>query len=207
MSEDEWGKDINPVKKLIEKEKESALEFFKTTDFNSSLQDKISAGKRRDLYLPFWLRKPIPVLGLILVLICVGIIVCILTFSPSPVERSVEGFKEFFARSPALQRTLKEEESQLKKEETGEEKEFTGFSWVIKHVFLALHRKDIPDEMIPFLIYRVLQDAVPEKGDRFRLFKERIQDDAYLKEDLECLRDVNCRKQLFSQILMKLKEV
>lgn len=78
--------------------------------------------------------------------------------------------------------------------------------WTLKHVLFSLHRNNIPDEKIPFLVYQVLRDVDPKKAERLGIHEESNQMDLYLKKELECLRDQDCRKKLFSQILIKLKE-
>lgn len=207
MKKNERKWDGDPIKKIVEAEKEDALQIFRGMDFRGRLQERIKSGPKKTTSLPLWLKKSIPVLGLILVLVCVGLIARILLFPPSPLDRTLGGFEEFFTKSPVLRRILADEEASARKEAIWEKEEFVDFEWILKHVLFSLHRKNIPDEKIPFLMYQILRDVDPKKAERLQIYEVSSQKDFYLKKELECLKNQDCRIKLFSQILIKLKEV
>lgn len=200
--------EVDSIKKIVEAEKKDALHLFRGMDFERRLQERINSGLEKTIALPFWLKKPIPILGLILVLVCVGVSVRIFLFPPALGETTLGGFEDFFSKSPALQRILADKESIKEGEAILGKKEFVDFEWTLKHVLFSLHKKNIPDENIPFLVYQVLRDIDPKKAEQLQIYEERPgQKESYLKKELECLKDQDCRLKLFSQILDKLKEV
>lgn len=202
MSEIRIQDDFARVKKLIDKEKKQSLELFRRSNFHSRLQKKISPESQKKRYFPFWQNYPVPALVILSLVICVGVITLVRVFSPSPNEKSVKIFEAVLSQAAALQRIFNEE-----KVVSESDSEFFNFEWALKRVLFSLHRRNIPDEDVPFLVYKVLCSVDPAREDTW-IFQKKIDPGLFhLEKELECLRDQDCRHQFYSQIIERLKEV
>lgn len=202
MSEIGKQDDYARVKKLIDKEKKHSLELFRRSNFHSRLQKKISPESQKKRFFPFRRDNPVPALVIVLLVICVGVIALVRVFSPSPNEKSVKIFEEVLSQAAAHQRIFNEEEvvSEL-------DSEFFNFEWALKRVLFSLHRRNIPDEDVPFLVYEVLCGVDPAREDTWIFHQKKDPGSFHLEKELECLRDQDCRHQFYSQIIERLKEV
>lgn len=208
MTDEKFDKRLTAIKKVIQEEKQSAIEDFRKKDFLSLLDEKIKVRakpkpKPKHTF-PWWSRKPLPIIVSLFLIFIIGIFLRNI-FVPSAYEKNLKAFEDLLVRATHAQRIFQAKESQFPIVSPGNEA-FFRFEWAMKRVLFGLHRKNIPDEEIPFLFYEVLSMVTGNRGDRLVIYEEKESVLSGLEQGINKLRkEQNCR-QLFSQVLKKLQE-
>jgi len=193
------------IEKLIEEEKKVGLEVFRKTDFAAKLQMRINASSKPKHLLPYWLRKPVPIAALLLMIIVSGLVLRKLIV-PYSDEKSVTVIEKFLIQAPNMQKILQVQESQELAFPPGIE-EFFLFEWSIQRVILSAQREVIPDEDIPFLIYKVMYEANDYRRRGLASYSREENELKDLQNEVKNLREQNDFRKYFFQVLKKIGEV
>lgn len=193
------------IEKLIEEEKKVGLEVFRKTDFAAKLEMRINASSKPKHILPYWLRKPVPIAVLLLMIIVSGLVLRKLIV-PYSDEKSVAVIEKFLIQALNMQKILQAQESQELAFPPGIE-EFFRFEWSIQRVILSTQREVIPDEDIPFLIYKVMYEANDYMRRGLASYPGEENELKDLQNEVKNLREQNDFRKYFFKVLKKIGEV
>lgn len=198
--------DINltGIKELIKKERQEGLEVFRKTDFSAKLEARIRSGEKSKYFWPYWLKKPVPVLGILLVMIVIAVIVKSF-FIPSATRLEVVVIEKFLSQSPNMQRVFPIRQRQDMTISPGT-KEFHRFEWSIQQILFSVKREGIKDEDVPSLVYRVL-DKIGDPGKKEWMIHLDDESVRYFLDEFKNMKKTGRTSELFSLILKKLEEV
>ena len=136
------------MSKIIQLEKQSALEDFRKKDFRAVLEEKINAKAKQKHTVPWPIRKPVPVIVSLILIFIFGVFIKNIVV-PSPYEKSQMAFEKILTQTTHIFQTDEIQAPAL----STEDKTLSDVEWATKRSLLNLHRKSIPDEEIPFLFF------------------------------------------------------
>ena len=194
--------DFIQIRDLIQKEKQAALPMFQKDTLRSRLNARIEAESKRKHFIPHWLRKPIPALGISFLLIAVAIIVVLKISVKSPYEKNIKVIEQFLQQNTHLQKTAEEEVAVQQMSP-----EYAAFEWQIKWVLFSSHLERISGKDLPIFFYRVLSQFAAGKEKRKRAPERKAPYMINFEREMEALKKEGKLHQFFSQILKKLEEV
>jgi len=129
------------IEALIQKEKEEAFRLFQQSDFEVKLKKRIMAKEDKINVIWLGLKKPVIIVGLGVLIVCMAVISLTILFSLSPQKNTLEDIEQFFKRSPGFQRLVKSQEGR----NFGQTKEYDQdylLESKIKNVFLSSLKKE-----------------------------------------------------------------
>lgn len=193
------------IKELIERERQEGLEVFRKTDFTARLEARIKSGTRPKRFWPYWLKRPVPILGILLIIVVITVIVKNLFIPAAPYLEGIVIIERFLLQAPNVRRTL---QTQDRKEMiiTPGTKEFYRFEWSIQRIILSVQREGINDGDIPYFIYKVV-DKFSESGKKKWVIYTEKKSIKNLLNEIKNMREEKNHQEFFSQILKKLEEV
>ena len=109
MSDPNHQDKFSAVKDIIGREKNEALRFFRKTDFESRLKTRLETELRTKSSALFFLRKPVLVLSVSVLVFCAAAFVVYQILSPSPHDKSIKIIEEFLRKNTNLQSVLTDE--------------------------------------------------------------------------------------------------
>ena len=202
MTEKKFENRSTKMSKIIQLEKQSALEDFRKKDFRAVLEEKINAKAKQKHTVPWPIRKPVPVIVSLILIFIFGVVIKNIVV-PSPYEKSQMAFEKILTQTTHI---FKTDEIQAPALST-EDKTLSDVEWATKRSLLNLHRKSIPDEEIPFLFFEVLNKVAGDRDYRRVIYEEKESESTRLEQEINKLRNEQNYHQLFLQVLKKLLEV
>lgn len=127
------------IQGIIRKEEQDALQAFHKSDFDSRLGARIRADAEKKTSFLLWIRKPIPILGVTLLIIIAGVILLVNIFFSPPERSETSAIEQFFHNAPGIQRLMKSEEEEshdASQKDKGRKGDFLGEK--IKRVYLSV---------------------------------------------------------------------
>ena len=197
--------DLSGIEKLIERERQEGLEVFRKTDFSAKLEARIRSGVKPKYSWPFWLRRPVPVLGILLVLIITAVIVKSLIIPSSTQLEVIVVIENYLSQSPNIQRAFPVRQREGRTISPGSEA-FYRFEWSIQKILFSVKREGIRDEDVPSLIFKFL-DETGEPGRKKWVLYPEDESLKNLLDEIKTMKQEGKTTELFSQILKKLEEV
>lgn len=101
---------FDKIQTLIRQEEEEAFRVFRKSDFDSRLKERIHTETKKKTPFILWMKKPIPFLGVTLLIVISGVIILINTFFYSPEKSGINAIEQFFQNAPGIQSLMKSEE-------------------------------------------------------------------------------------------------
>jgi hypothetical protein len=132
---------FDEIHTLIRQEEEEAFRIFREGDFNSRLKERIHTEKKKRTPFILWIKEPIFILGVALLIVMAGVIMAMSIFFSSPKEKSgINAIEQFFQSAPGIQSLMKSEvESHgASLKDKGRKAGFLGEE--IKKVYLSVHK-------------------------------------------------------------------
>lgn len=102
---------FNEIKILIAQEEEEAIRIFRKSNFDSGLRKRMQIEEKKAASSLIWLKKPVVILGMVLLAVCAGVIALIVIFSSSPQSGGLYSIEQFFQDAPGIQRLVKNQRS------------------------------------------------------------------------------------------------
>lgn len=102
-----------------------------------------------------WIKKPVPVFGMLLLIVILGYIILINIFFPSPYTSELEKIERIFSQVPQFQRVLQTQESSDERFVPGDDEYFL-LEMTIKNVLFSMHRERFSNIDLADLFKRVL---------------------------------------------------
>ena len=193
------------IKDLIEKERQEGLKVFRKTDFPAKLDARIKSGARPNQLLPHWMKSPVMISGILLIIILIGVIIKNLFIPAAPYLEGISIIERFLLQAPNFQRTLQAQDGEKVTITSGTE-EFYRLEWSIQRIILSVKREEINDGDIPYFIYEVV-DRIGESGKKKLVIYPEEESLKNLLNEIRNIRKKKNTQEFFSQILKKLKEV
>lgn len=103
---------FSPVKDIIDREKDEALGYFREMDFESRIKTRMNTDFRSESSVFLFLRKPVLVFSVFILVCCASALIVFLILSPSPHEQSVKIIEEFLLKNTNLQEVLTDDTAQ-----------------------------------------------------------------------------------------------
>lgn len=171
------NKDFPELRDLIQKEKEEALRSFQKKDFESKLKKQIDAGQQNPARDIIWLRKPVIAMSLVLSVVIIGWVTARLLTAPSD-ETDAEIIEQALTLASDSYGFMKEQSVPIEPQSALEN--LYEIEWYAKSVVYSNRRENIPDEDIPQILSKVLQNSAlikkeEEKDPEDLKFKRRTQ--------------------------------
>jgi len=125
------------IKTLIHQEEEEALRIFRESDFHSRLETRIQAQAKKITLSPLWFKKPVATLGMVLLVVCAGVIALIIIFSSSSQKSDLNALEQFFQNAPGIH-TIVQNQVRGEMRSTERSREFYFFEREIKSVLFSI---------------------------------------------------------------------
>jgi len=203
MENNKNQEDFSEIKDIILQEKEEAMPIFRLHDFRSRLKARVESESRKKFHFPLWLRKPLPSLVILLLLLSVGTVTILTIFSPSAYERSLRIIEKSLQQTPGLQKLM--EADKLAKT-TQMNNKFSELEWEIRYILFSLSPGSFSSEGLSSAFNKVLLRLQTEKQEIVILPKKENTEMTDLKKEIEMIMKNKNFNQFFSQILKKLEE-
>lgn len=171
------------IHKLILQEEEEAFRHFDKRKFNSRIEAQINTVSKRGHFFPFWNKKVVQIFGIVLIIVCAGIIYIVSKISFHQKKWELLGIELFLQNSSAIQRVIE------RPKETN---------------LVFLNAKKIPsqlEEELEKTFFRSKEERLSERKD-ISLIKDENTPELGLGEKIEIL----IWKKSLHQFLSKYKE-
>jgi len=168
------------IETLVRQEEEAAFHVLPERELSSRLEARLKTELKKKPRIPFWLRKPVPTLAGVLVIICGGVIALLSLFSQSPQPLGTNAIEQFLQDSPGMQ-TLAYAKMD-RKENSKERTKIYGLQRELAVVFSAIRKEgasgkskntfSIGSEKTPSLDYKQKIEILIKEETIHRFFLE-----------------------------------
>lgn len=100
------------IQTLICQEEKEAFRIFRESDFDSRLKERIHTETKKKTPFILWMREPIFILGVALLIVIAGVIMVMSIFISSPEKSGINAIEQFFQNAPGVQSLMKSEEEE-----------------------------------------------------------------------------------------------
>jgi hypothetical protein len=195
MNDKNVDRNFEGIKKLISIEEEEALHIFRKSDFQSRLDERIKADRRKKSSVFFWLKKPVPAAIVGLLFLSLGILAIINIFFLSSHKRNTKNIAKFLQQTPAFQETKKDRVLVFLPDD-----KYIKLEWSIERVLFSLFHEGLSKKDLSCVLNQVLSKLQAEKQKKTTGLLDINKEIEMQKRDKDFF-------QFFSQILKKIKEV
>jgi hypothetical protein len=195
MNDKNVDRNFEGIKKLISIEEEEALHIFRKSDFQSRLDERIKADRRKKSSLFFWLKKPVPAAIVSLFFLSLGVLAVLNLFFLSPHKRNANNIAKFLQQTPAFQETKKDRVLVFLPDD-----KYIKLEWSIERVLFSLFHEGLSKKDLSGVLNQVLSKLQAEKQRKATGLLDINKEIEMQKRDKDFF-------QFFSQILKKIKEV
>ena len=168
------------IETLVRQEEEAAFHVLPERELSSRLEARLKTELKKKPRIPFWLRKPVPTLAGVLVIICGGVIALLSLFSQSSQPLGTNAIEQFLQDSPGMQ-TLAYAKMD-RKENSKERTKIYGLQRELAVVFSAIRKEgasgkskntfSIGSEKTPSLDYKQKIEILIKEETIHRFFLE-----------------------------------
>ena len=195
MNNKNVDRNFEGIKKLISIEEEEALHIFRKSDFQSRLDERIKADRRKKSSVFFWLKKPVPTAIVCFLFLSLGILAVLNIFFLSSHKRNTKNIAKFLQQTPAFQEIKKDSVFVFPRDDR-----YIKLEWSIERVLFSLFHEGLSKKDLSGVLNQVFSKLQAEKQRKATGLLDINKDIEKQKRDKDFI-------QFFSQILKKIKEV